>query len=260
MPLCFLGVRRVGVFYNSRFPCIGMGDPQTIKLFVQSSTICVQLLTYVDKVIKDVNAMGTRILVEKVDGDDTEQLDAFRRRGIERLPALVLTDGTTRIGDAKIRALIDDNLRRLRADDKFNANAEFGTNTEMADFWGREMFSGVDKKGGRVPRQDDDEADDENDAGDIARRLDTYRRNVPRHRRSGGERDVDRAPVRASRYDDDDNIADDDEDVDDDRGRGDRRDGRDTRRADAAFGAPSDDAAGDAMDRKMLDVYMDNNM
>jgi hypothetical protein len=127
----------------------------------------------------------------------------------------------------------------------------------MTDFWMRELYAGCDRQGRMIPRKDKDDAQDEGIGADIERRMANYQKNVPRHRRTDNERNIDPAPRRhrdRAPPPDDDNIAgssDEDEPP--------RRGQRGGRRAHTPFAEPTGDARGDELDQQMLTAWMGNN-
>lgn len=232
-----------------------------LKLFVQPNQTCLDVLRYLHKNIRDVNAMGAVVHVDKINVDEADDalLDACRKRGITRLPALITPDGKVLIGVKKVVGLFEDNLKGARQDERLDAygatgDAEFGSNADLTSVYERELFSGRDKFGRLIPRKDKDEDSDE-EGGDIQQRLAQYNRNVPRHRRPDGgrERDVDRRPSRRRDRDGspDDNIASDESRSPSPtpRRRGDVR---------APRLAATDDRGGDDMDNRMLAAWLDN--
>lgn len=248
-----------------------MSQGKTFKLIVQTSDTCLDLLRYMNKNITTINQLGVRVAVEKISKQefDDDMVETLRKKGITRLPALIAPDGKLFIGIKRITDLFDKNLNSARNDSRTNPSgeyggpatgAEMGSNPDLTDFWQAELFAGQDRKGRHIPRKDKDEEEDE--AGDIQRRLDDYRRTEPKHRRSDGgrERDID-PPVqdRARRgrqveEEPEDNIADSDDEGYDDPAPPTRRGSVRPPRT-----SSSGDARGDDMDQRMMAAWLDNN-
>lgn len=229
------------------------------KLIVQPTESCLDLLRYIDKNIKEINSMGAGIRVEKITKDeiDDDLIAVFNKQGITRLPAMIAPDNHIFIGLRQISDVFQKNLNNGRNRDRASAysgaDAEFGSNPDLTDFYMKELYSGVTKRGKFIPREDDDDDDAELNKHDIQRRMAQYDRNKPRHRRAGGgerNRDYDDEP-RRRRYDDDDvdNIDDSDDEPEPPRRGGKKR----------PQVSNSGDARGDDMDDQMLAAWMDNN-
>jgi hypothetical protein len=244
---------------------------KTFKLIVTISPKSIQLLRYLNKHISQINTLGAKVHIEKLDKDafDEDMVSALKRKGITRLPALMSPDGKNFIGLKNITELFDRNLQTLRNSSRISADldpyggpatgAEMGSNPDMNDFYMRELFNGVDKHGQPIARVDKDEAD--NEGGDIGDRMRAYERNIPSHRQgnSGRERDIDTGPRQRGRTRDED-------DYERPRGRGRGRDDPDDNIEDpenTPIRAPrlpsTGDGGGDAMDRRMMDAWLDNN-
>jgi hypothetical protein len=258
-----------------------MASSKLFTVFVQPSSSCLELLRYLNKNILTVNKMGVKVQIEKLEKEDCdkEMVDALNKRGINRLPAMVASDGKTFVGLKSILDLFEKGIGSHQRDNRLNGggmdldtspeqDTSFGTNPDMANFWMTELFAGIDKKGKHIPRKDKDEAEDEGD--DIEKKMRAYERNIPKHRKGNSERDVDNtmaeqqtrrrrrpAPTRRRQQDDDeepDNIASDD----DESGGYDDAPRRNNRQDNPPF-APSADVGGDDMDQKMLSAWLNNN-
>jgi hypothetical protein len=250
-----------------------MSQVKTFKLIVQVNEVCLEILRYLDKNISTINRLGVRIQVEKLSKSelDEEMLETLRKKGITRLPVLIVNDGKLLVGLKRIIDMFEKNLNNARVDERVSpagdyggpaVGAEMGTNPDLCDYWQRELYAGTDRKGKMIPRDDKDEGEDE--GGDIERRLADYRRNEPKHRRSGGgrERDIDPPPRERPRRgghrveEPEDNIADSDDDSDGGYDEPPPKRGGGSR---APRLPPTGDAGGDAMDQRMLAAWMDNN-
>lgn len=249
-----------------------MSRIKIFKLIVQPTETCLELLRYLDKNIGDVNSLGAGVQIEKISNDEIDEdlIETFRKKGITRLPALLAPDGHVFIGLKQVIELFEKNLNSSRTGaragpitDPYGGpanDAELGSNPDLTTFYMRELYSGCDKRGRLIPRKDKDEGNDDEEGGDIEKRLSDYRRNVPRHRRTdtGRERDIDPAPRQRGRRheeltEDDDNIADDEDEYDEPAPPRRGNNGRSTRLS------STDDSRGDDMDQRMLDAWMANN-
>jgi hypothetical protein len=184
-------------------------------------------------------------------------LDALKRRGVTRLPALVSPSGEVFVGIKKITELLDSNLSQLRGGCIDRDNTELGTNPDLAEFWERELYEGTDNDGRRIARAD---ADDEHDAvsTDIERKMNAYSRNVPAHRR--GDNDASRGErTRPGRR----RAQQADEDYDDNSRQQWQEDGHNQsttgRRAQQPSRSSGGNSRDDDLDNQMLAAWMENN-
>lgn len=258
---------------------------KTFKVLVQSSSKnSIDIAYYIDENIRAINSLGIMVQMEKIAEDemDAEMVEALRKRGITRFPALLTNDGKVVIGKDKIKDMFDRGIQGQRRGDRLapggeyegGNNSEFGSNPSMTDFWMRELYSGVGRDGKPIPKKDQ-EKEEGDETADMERKLRDYQRNVPKHRRGGDSRDRDidmgaatqqrrRGGRRRPEPDPDDNIADvcdncgqdpcDCDDVYDAPPRGGGRQMDDSPRGGTAVGL-----SGDAMDDKMMAAWMANN-
>lgn len=221
-----------------------------------------ELLKYVNRNIADIHRTGITVVVERISAEelDEDTINMMRKKGVKRLPAIISPDGKPHVGLENITNLLGGGVRRAQLSDKLSGsdNAEFGSNPDLAEFWSRELFNGVNRRGARIPRKDPDEDEDENDR--LEKKLSKYRQNVPRHRVGGADtrrRDDSPSPERDDRRERssrhrrrtrvDDNIGSSDEDDNDEP-------------APRRSSAPARHATGeDEVDARMLSAWMDNN-
>lgn len=232
---------------------------KTFKVIVKTSDSCIDLLKYLDKHIKSINALGVRIRIEKISNDelDEEMVESLRKRGVTRLPALLDSEGKVFLGLTKIMEIFNKNLklaqinRRVSPIDDMSGGAT--DNPDIDNFWMKELFQGRSRSGKLIPRDDPDE--DDRAKSDIERRMAMYV--PPAHRRSDFATAPTETPTRRPRrrrepkyedeYDEDNINSSDDE-----------HDPAPAHRRTSAISA-SDDARGDEMDRMMLDAFLQNN-
>lgn len=152
----------------------------TLRLFVIPTKNCIDLLTYLVDHIAIVNKMGVKIKVTKLGGSVGKEKTGkiCKAAGIKRLPAILMPDRVVIVGKDKIISLIEDNIN---GNNKI-PDSDIGTNEDMADFWNRELYSGIgkDTEGKRSARTDDEEETDE--LGDINKKMSEYRSRQPKHR------------------------------------------------------------------------------
>mgnify|MGYP000098923818 CR=1 FL=1 len=167
---------------------------KTFKLIVTTNDKCKKVLEYVANCITDINKMGVKVRVEKINKSefDEDMVELLRKKGITRLPVLIAPDGASFVGVNKITDLFERNLKTLRnggrvapSESSIQANPELGSNPELTNFWMSEMYGGKDENGRMIPRKDPDEAQGEGD--DIDARLRAYQTRVPRHRGGGAQ-------------------------------------------------------------------------
>jgi hypothetical protein len=244
---------------------------KVFKVLVQDSDNCIELARYINKNIKSINKLGIEIRMEKIEKDefDDDMVEALRKRGITRLPAMVTNDGKTHVGLKVIIDMFEKGINNQsnasRVSPEMDLSSEMGSNPDMNNFWMRELYAGQDNKGRPIPKKDEDEEIGEKN--DIERRLRDYDKNQPVHRRQADtrepafDRDVEnqqrrrrgngRPPPPAYP---EDNIDDDDEY--DDGGY----DGPPARRgSDDIMSSAASTMGEDAMDDKMMSAWMQNN-
>lgn len=226
---------------------------KTFKVLVQSKEHSMELAYYLDDHIREINRLGICVRVEKIGADemDDEMAEALRKRGITRLPAMIMNDGCAIIGKDKIIDMFEKGVQGQRRGAKLSADSpgmEYGTNPDMSEFWMRELYN---RNGHEItPKKDEDE--DRSEGFDMERRMRDYERNIPKHRRGGEtrERDFDQTAVQQQQK------------------RGGRNHGpppiiNDDNIADTPYDEPrgshSGDVNGDAMDEKMMSAWMQNN-
>lgn len=256
-------------FYESVNGNISMNKNKTFKLIVTATDNCLEICRYLNKNVIGINKLGVRVTVEKINTAefDEEMVEILRKKGITRLPTLIAPDGKLFIGLKTITNLFEKNLRGGRTMDRFSpmngeynsGNAELGSNPSMTDFWMRELFTGMDKRGKFIPRKDKDDPDDESE--DLTKRMNEYRRREPRHRRQDSERERDLdPPVKTRRrvVPVDDNV---EETVNrDEFGDDESEEEYDLPpRKNVPKISTSGDARGDDMDQRMLAAWLDNN-
>lgn len=235
---------------------------KTFKLLVQVSECCLDILRYFEANIIQINQLGIRIHVEKINKKDLDEelVHKLNSKGITRLPALITDSGKVYIGIGKIRNAFETEFNSARKSEigepSYGAasGAEMGSNPELQDFYTRELYEGF-KDGKFIPRKDDEKND--SDRNDIEDRMKRYNQNVPTHRRSqeSSEEFNNQTPRQRQRnhdYDNDssyDNIADESEVKSPDAPR---RGANDSIRK--SF-QPTDDA----LDDKMMAAWIDKN-
>lgn len=136
-----------------------MPSDKIFKLIVQPTETCLDLLRFLYKNIEDINALGVVVKVEKISKDelDDDLAEMFRKKGITRLPAMIAPDGFIFIGLKQIIDLFEKNLKTC----KMSSRADPADSGDVSDYWMKEMYSGRDKAGKAVARQDEDDEDDE---------------------------------------------------------------------------------------------------
>lgn len=246
-------------------------DPIILNLIVQRSARCKDVLKYLDKNIIAVNQCGAIIKIKKINIDevDKEVVEAFRKEGITRLPALIPPDGKPIIGLKEVIDLFEKNINPKQKNSSSNEyggpakGAEFGSNPDLEAFYRRELFNGMDSDGYMIPRNDPDEGED--NGSNLERRMAEYRRREPPHRRQDGRRernvnrqDNNRRNRDRDNYDDydepEDNIETEEPPAKTNRNRGPAAPDARLPRME-----PTEDGRGDDMDQRMMAAWMDNN-
>jgi hypothetical protein len=188
------------------------------KLIVQYTNNCVSLLRYINLHIGEINNLGAVIKIEKVNKCDLDEdlVDALRKRGITRLPAMLGPDGSPFIGASQIIKILNAGLTSQRNTARIAPPPAIN---DLAAFYEREMFD-HDKSGIRVnPRQDPEDEYTEGGQIDFTRKMSDF---TQQRGPLKTEQDIDYAPRQSVLRRNDtprqysapqDNIADDDGNV-----------------------------------------------
>jgi hypothetical protein len=167
---------------------------KTYKLIVSVTENSIDILKYMSRTIKQINAMGIKIRIEKVGGGDLDDalVGELKRLGVTRLPALLSPKGKAYIGKKEITTLFDTNIKNLKNRGRVaptgstagRSNAFAGgvesNDADLSNYWAQQLWEGTDDGGKRIPRKDADEADDE--SKEIQDRMRAYETRVPKHR------------------------------------------------------------------------------
>ena len=155
----------------------------TFKLIVGITDNSIDVLKYIKKHIKAIKRLNTRVKMSKISTRhvDKSLLEILKSKGITRLPALIAPDGKVFIGKKKIIELFDSNLNRVKNRELVQPARPERGDSDLSNYWMKEMYSGRDNNGKLIPRNDPDEPQDE--GKDINERMREYEGNVPTHRR-----------------------------------------------------------------------------
>lgn len=243
---------------------------QPMQLFVAPTPRCMKLLKYIHQHVAEIKTLGVKLRVIVVP-TDPDAIKALARRGIGQTPAMIGTEGTIHIGDAKIYRIFEANFKQLQAAQGSRermSNKMSSSGDPYHDF----LMNGMYEDGGRnghIPRDDDEETDDI--ASSIAERTRRFeqrrksRNRQPESMQRGGSRrgttsrrgrGADPPPV----DDDEDNVGPID---DDDGGWGEvgseqRTGGTRPPKLPPRQKMKSGVSPGE-MDQMMMDAWMDNN-
>lgn len=153
---------------------------RTYKVIVQDSPICVEVAHYIRENIRSINRAGIRIRMQKLDADD-DLIYSLRRRGITRLPVMVMPARGIVVGRDEIMT----SLQRARSGDRAAAVIQPSASPGSIDeYWMREMYSGRDPKTGKLIPAPDDESEDV--SAMLERQMREYQAKIPAHRREDG--------------------------------------------------------------------------
>ena len=181
------------IFHIERYArvCIVISVMKTAKLIVRCTENCLEILRYLNEIIVQVNEMGMRVEIERIDNADMtdDMVQSLKRAGIRALPALVISGmAKPYIGVGEIKGLFEKNLAKLN-NGKRIAVGGMGMDpdappTDLDDYWTREMTAGM-KKGpkGKVEFNDNDGPVGEGQ--DFEKKMAEYRKKIPAHRQGG---------------------------------------------------------------------------
>jgi hypothetical protein len=175
---------------------------KTAKLFVRCTENSLEILRYLNEIIVQVNEMGMKIEIEKIDNADMtdDMVHSLKRAGLRALPALAISGkAKPYIGVREIKGLFEQNLAKLNNGKRVAIDGGGGDAppTELDDYWAREMTAGM-KKGpkGKVEFNDNDGPVGEGQ--DFERKMAEYRKKIPAHRQGGRaaeqEQEQDQSP------------------------------------------------------------------
>lgn len=168
-----------------------MKNWQNYKLIVQTSKNSKAIMRYLDKNINSINRVGVLLHIDKISAEEMteETAEAFRKKKIMRFPALLGPDNAKYIGINDIIELFESKIDMTKAKTRSEYNTYSdsnngttgGSGNMLDDFYAREMFN--DDK---TPKTDAEE-DTMNEGGaNIERRMAEYERNKPKHHTPGG--------------------------------------------------------------------------
>ena len=102
-----------------------MANASTLRIIVKGSPMGFRLLQYIDSRIEDINECGSFVVIEKITNDDLDarMVEHLCKRGITNLPALILPNGTIKMGVDNIRELFEHSLRQRNLNQRFPARA-----------------------------------------------------------------------------------------------------------------------------------------
>lgn len=160
------------------------------KLFVEPSANGVKLLRYLNANIGYINNGQHVILkIERLaDTDlDDDTVAVFKKKGITRLPALVLQDGAVVLGVDQIVGLFEKRLNRMRAEERV------GGGCDVNDYLHNEIRRGVKVKAGKFEVGDEDDEDEQKreSADMMGQFAQTQRQRAPMRKTEREEDDMD---------------------------------------------------------------------
>lgn len=158
-----------------------------LKLMVDVSTTCKNMLSFINANIERINAMGIMIMVDKITDKecDEDTVEMLRRKGITRLPALIIPNGRPVIGMSKIVSYFDTNRQAVGLYD--DASASYSGSTDLSDYWQRELYT-LGDNGQVIPRADPDDDISEGSGCDFEKRMREYQTRAPPHRLQQSDR------------------------------------------------------------------------
>lgn len=172
----------------------------TVRIVVQSSTNCNELLRYIDKNIRKINSAGMRIKIIKA---TKSKMPELRAAGVTRLPAMFPPGAKPIIGRDKIQDVLERNMDGGGMGSNRQAQGMVDSGDPVHDFLMRESFVNV---GGKMVPRDGADLDEE---GGSQRVMDRYRAARSTRRtasETAAEDDPDERPGRRANITDDDNI------------------------------------------------------
>jgi hypothetical protein len=166
-----------------------MNRPKVLKLIVKDSANSLEVLKYLDKNITEIVRLGVRIKIEKIKTSEfnEEMVNILKRKGVTRLPALLMPDTMVYTGTKSIIGLFEKNLNTSVKNQRVSpAAAPVG---DINDYWMQQLYDGRDSGGKLVPRDDGEE--EPGGGSNLEKSMRRYERNMPKHRRDTG-RDTER--------------------------------------------------------------------
>lgn len=160
-----------------------------VKIILTPSKNTIKLLTFIDENIATIRRMGVTIqfeMIRKSEMDDT-MIQTLQKKGVTRLPAMIVPGGRKYIGVKDIIKELSTNVKAHRVTERVSAPS-----SNINEFYENELF--VIKDGKKVGRTDADEV--EGSHADIERRMAAAQAAGPAHRREDAQaRDPPREPL-----------------------------------------------------------------
>jgi len=163
-----------------------------IKLLVQSTETCLELLQYCRAHVDDINKSGIKLYIEKIGSDDftDEMLESLNSKGITRLPAAIEKSGRAIIGKKNIIALLRNDIKTTTA--RMTASPYMPDNEDDLQEYMRKEMSQVKIGPNGKPTDDDDEPDEYSRSNDeVMKKMNDYKQRIPSHRKAAPVNDDD---------------------------------------------------------------------
>jgi hypothetical protein len=143
-----------------------------IVLIVQDSSNSIELLKFIERNIRRINAAGMILDIKKIEDFNEDALRSLKSRGITRLPALI-TQHKNYIG----RREIEQALRKLCAPP--SDHSDYDNDLDLHGYFMKHI--GCPKDPSKASTTDEDSFGDA--SKEIQERLAAYMKNIPSHRR-----------------------------------------------------------------------------
>lgn len=192
-----------------------------LTVIVQNTDKCIVLLRFLEKNIQDLVRMNVKLIIKKINNDDSNAINTLTKLGITNLPTLIAPDGKLFVGVTEITKLINSNINSIR----HQINNKNDTD-DVRSFLMNQMYDNVN--GSMVPKKDIDEENDE--VADFEKKLKSMKLQPSKNLRSDN---IQNNPIQ------DDNVA----------------------TIDSATPISKQsclDAISDEADRKMMSAWLDN--
>lgn len=144
-----------------------------IVLIVQDSSNSFELLKFIERNIRRINAAGVKLDIKKIENFNEDALRSLKSRGITRLPALI-TQHKNYIG----RREIEQALRKLCAPP--SDHSDYDNDLDLHGYFMKHIGCPKDPSKASSPSDEDSFGDA---SKEIQERLAAYMKNIPSHRR-----------------------------------------------------------------------------
>lgn len=163
-----------------------------LKIIVQPTAKCIEILEYIDANINKINKMGVEVNIEIA---SEKRIAMLEQNNINKLPVMITPDQKLIIGIIDIINIIEKNINPIRAEKTPRRKHSRSRPDDVGDYLLNEITSGVSySKDGKVKLPPENEKEDE-DTFDYTKEV--RKRKLPSHYSTKEEESEEEDPLPA---------------------------------------------------------------